>query len=85
MATQRGRSSRKKKSLAEWAKEHPDDLEAKIKAGRSDCDSSEVLVCKFCAVELNISSGKKPWNKINEHFKSKCHKRMKGRETAYSV
>ena len=78
MATRSGgRSGRKRKTPSDWAREHPNELETKKKPGPSGCDSSEVLICKFCAVELDITSGKKPWDRINEHLISKRHSKMK--------
>ena len=69
VADQAGRE----KTPSDWAREHPNELETKKKPGPSGCDSSEVLICKFCAVELDITSGKKPWDRINEHLLSKRH------------
>ena len=73
MATKDGRKS---KTPLDRAREHPDELKTK-KPGNDGNPSSEILTCKFCAVELDITSGKKPLDRINEHLNSKCHKQMK--------
>ena len=70
-------SGRKRKTPADWARDHPDDLETKKKKMPNDCNA-DVLTCKYCAVEIDvISSGKKPWDRVNKHLGSKRHKRMK--------
>ena len=52
-------------------------LMTKKKAGTSASDCDDVLVCKYCAVEIDTASGKKPWDRINEHLRSKRHRNMK--------
>ena len=38
----------------------------------------EVLTCKFCAVEIDVlTSGRKPWDRVNKHLKTKQHQSMK--------
>ena len=54
MATKGGRKS---KTPLDRAREHPDELETK-KPGTDGNPSSEILTCKFCAVELDLTSGK---------------------------
>ena len=72
-----GKSGRKRKTPLDWAREHPDELETKKMLGTDGNPFCEILTCKFCSVELDLTSGKKPWDRINEHLNSKRHKRMK--------
>ena len=76
MASKHGR---KRKTPVDWVRvrEHPDELETKKKGGTSASDCDDVLVCKYCAVEIDTASGKKPWDRINEHLRSKRHRNMK--------
>ena len=38
----------------------------------------EVLTYKYCSVEIDVlTSGKKPWDRVNEHLCTKRHKLMK--------
>jgi hypothetical protein len=76
MAGSCGRVGRKRKTPTDWAREHPDELETKKKPGIDGEPASEALTCKFCATELDVTTGKKPWDRINEHLSSKRHKQM---------
>ena len=57
------KGSRKSKTPLDRAREHPDNLETK-KPGTDGNPSSEILTCKFCAVELDLASGKIQCNRI---------------------
>lgn len=70
--------SAKVKAPADWVAEFPDDLETKSKKLVSDSLPIDVLACKYCSTEIDVlGSGKKSWDRVNEHVKSKRHNRMK--------
>ena len=69
----------KGKTPKDWAKDHPDDLESREKP-TGHGKSVEVLTCKYCSVEIDVlTSGKKPWDRVNEHLCTKRHKLMKSK------
>lgn len=72
---------RKRKTAAEWAIEFPEELETLEKRPKTDSGVSgkvEVaLVCRFCAVEIDVNPKKKPWDRIQEHLASVRHKKLK--------
>lgn len=39
--------------------------------------SPEEIICKYCCSKLSIVSGKKPFDRINEHLESARHKKLK--------
>ena len=52
-------------------------LETKKMLGTDGNPFCEILTCKLCSMKLNLTSGKKPWDRIHEHLNSKHHKWMK--------
>uniref|UniRef100_A0A1X7UCT4 Uncharacterized protein n=1 Tax=Amphimedon queenslandica TaxID=400682 RepID=A0A1X7UCT4_AMPQE len=73
-----GRSGQKRKAAKDWVLDYPDDLQIMMKMSKGGAEeSSHVLVCRFCSIELPTDPKKKLWDRINVHLSSARHKRLK--------
>ena len=70
-------AGRKRKMPKDWVADYPDDLQTLKKLPKTSEEPSEVLVCRFCSIELPTDPRKKPWDKIKEHLSSARHRKLK--------
>lgn len=77
-----GTSWRKIKRPTDWAKDHSNDLETKLKPSRGG-KSVEVLTCQYCSIEIDVlTSGKKPWDRGHEQLSTEHQKTIEKRVQA---